>query len=215
MVKPFSITIWGKNIIDLLEEIGFLLDKLLAVHCVNLREKDIERFAKYGVSISHNPAPNLYLGSGIPPIAPAMKAGVNISIGTDGAASNNTTNMLESMKLAALMQKGFYKKASIITAGNILDYVTIGGAKALHKEKEIGTLEVGKKADIILFNPDQLTSTPMHDPLATLVYSAEPANIYCTIINGKIVYYKGKFTNGVEEQTVIENVKKEIAKLVK
>ena len=206
---------YGTDIVDLLEEIGFLTDKLLAVHCVNLTDYDISRFSRYGVNISHNPAPNLYLGSGIPPIAQAMEKGVTISIGTDGAASNNTTNMLESMKLAALSQKGFNRKASIITADNIFDYVTIGGAKALHKDKEIGSIEVGKKADIIIFNPDQLISTPMHDPLATLVYSSEPANIQYSIINGEIVYENGQFMNGIDEQSVIEKVKKEIIKLMK
>ena len=88
---------YGKDIVDLLEEIGFLTDKMLAVHCVNLTENDIRRFAEYGVSISHNPAPNLYLGSGIPPIPESMCTGVNVALGTDGAASNNSTDMLETM----------------------------------------------------------------------------------------------------------------------
>ena len=82
------------------------------MHCVNLTPHDIERFAKYGVSISHNPAPNLYLGSGIPPIPESLATGVNVSIGTDGAASNNSTDMLESMKLAALIQKGIQMQQS-------------------------------------------------------------------------------------------------------
>jgi 5-methylthioadenosine/S-adenosylhomocysteine deaminase len=206
--------LYGENIVDLLENIGFLTDKMLAVHCVNLTEKDIDRFAFYGVHISHNPAANLYLGSGIPPIPLAQKKGVNISLGTDGAASNNTTNMLETLKLAALIQKGVHHDAAIIKADDILKFATIGGAKALHKEKEIGSIAEGKKADLIIFNPDQLISTPMHNPVATLVYSSEPANIACTIINGKIVYRNGKFTNGVDEQEVIQNVKREIEKLM-
>ena len=103
---------YGKDIVDLLEEIGFLTDKMLAVHCVNLTERDIRRFAEYGVSISHNPAPNLYLGSGIPPIPESLLAGVNVALGTDGAASNNSTDMLETMKLAALIQKGIHSSLS-------------------------------------------------------------------------------------------------------
>ncbi len=97
---------YGEDIVDLLEEIGFLTDSMLAVHCVNLTREDIRRFAEHGVSISHNPAPNLYLGSGIPPIPESLRAGVNVALGTDGAASNNSTDMLETMKLAALIRRG-------------------------------------------------------------------------------------------------------------
>ena len=111
---------YGKDIVDLLEEIGFLTDRMLAVHCVNLTPDDIRRFAEHGVSISHNPAPNLYLGSGIAPIPESLRAGVNVALGTDGAASNNSTDMLETMKLAALMQKGIHRDAAVITAAHLV-----------------------------------------------------------------------------------------------
>ena len=113
---------YDKDIVDLLEEIGFLTDKFLAVHCVNLTQHDIERFAEYGVSVSHNPAPNLYLGSGIAPIPESLKAGVNIAMGTDGAASNNSTDMLESLKLAALMQKGIHPRCCCHHGGQCNPY---------------------------------------------------------------------------------------------
>ncbi len=204
---------YGKDIVDLLEEIGFLTDKMLAVHCVNLTEKDIRRFAKYGVSISHNPAPNLYLGSGIPPIPESLDAGVNVALGTDGAASNNSTDMLETMKLAALIQKGIHRDASVITADQVIRMATCGGAKAIGMEKLTGTLEEGKKADMILFDPRHLKSFPNHDAEATVVYSSSEENIDTTIVNGRIVYQKGVFAGGQSEAELICEIDVEVQKM--
>ncbi len=201
---------YGMDIVDLLEEIGFLTDKMLAVHCVNLTEQDIGRFAKYGVSISHNPAPNLYLGSGIPPIPESLRSGVNVSLGTDGAASNNSTDMLETMKLAALIQKGIHRDASVITADQVIRMATCSGAKAIGMEKLIGTLEVGKKADMILFDPRHLKSFPNHDAEATVVYSSSEENIDTTIVNGRIVYQNGRFTGELSEAELIREAGAEV-----
>ena len=204
---------YGKDIVDLLEEIGFLSDRMLAVHCVNLTEKDIRRFAQYGVSISHNPAPNLYLGSGIPPIPESLRAGVNVALGTDGAASNNSTDMLETMKLAALIQKGFHRDASVISAEQVIRMATCGGAKAIGREDLVGTLEVGKKADMILFDPRHLKSFPNHDAKATVVYASAEENIDTTIVNGKVVYHKGLFSNGLNEADLIREVAAEVERM--
>lgn len=206
---------YGKDIVDMLEEIGFLTDKFLAVHCVNLTQRDIERFAQYGVFISHNPAPNLYLGSGIPPIPESLSAGVNVSVGTDGAASNNSTDMLESLKLAALIQKGLHRDAAVISAEQIIRMATTGGAKAIGMGDKLGTLEIGKKADFIVFNPNHLKSAPMHDAKATVVYASSEENIDTTVVNGKVVYHKGKFTCGIEEEALIEEINQELVTLKK
>jgi 5-methylthioadenosine/S-adenosylhomocysteine deaminase len=207
--------LYGQDIVDMLEQLGFLTQQMMGVHCVNLTPEDIRRFAHYGVSISHNPAPNLYLGSGVAPIPAAAAAGVNISLGTDGAASNNTTNMLETMKLAAVVQKGIHRDAAIITAPEICAFATRGGAAALHKQDMIGSLEVGKQADLIVFDPDELTSTPMHDPLATVVYASEPRNIKTVVINGKIVLQDGIFVNGINEAQLITDFKAAVTQLLK
>lgn len=204
---------YGKDIVDLLEEIGFLTDKMLAVHCVNLTERDIRRFAEYGVSISHNPAPNLYLGSGIPPIPESLLAGVNVALGTDGAASNNSTDMLETMKLAALIQKGIHRDASVISADQVIRMATCGGAKAIGMENLVGTLEVGKKADMILFDPRHLKSFPNHNAEATVVYASSEENIDTTIVNGKIVYHKGNFAGGLSEAELVSACAAEIEKM--
>ncbi|MBR2769024.1 MAG: amidohydrolase [Solobacterium sp.] len=204
---------YGKDIVDLLEEIGFLTDKMLAVHCVNLTEADIRRFAEYGVSISHNPAPNLYLGSGIAPIPESLKAGVNVALGTDGAASNNSTDMLETMKLAALMQKGIHRDAAVITAPDIIEAAAPGGARAIGMEEKLGSLEAGKKADMILFDPRHLKSFPNHDAAATTVYASSEENIDTTIVNGKIVYHKGAFAGGLSESELVREIAEEVEKM--
>ena len=204
---------YGKDIVDLLEEIGFLTDKMLAVHCVNLTSRDIRRFAEYGVSVSHNPAPNLYLGSGIPPIPESLQTGVNVALGTDGAASNNSTDMLETMKLAALIQKGIHRDASVITAGQVIRMAACGGAKAIGMEDQAGTLEEGKKADMILFDPRHLKSFPNHDAEATVVYASSEENIDTTIVNGKIVYHKGTFSGGLDEAELIREIAVEVEKM--
>ena len=205
---------YGKDIVDLLEEIGFLTDKMLAVHCVNLTENDIRRFAEYGVSISHNPAPNLYLGSGIPPIPESLRAGVNVSLGTDGAASNNSTDMLETMKLAALIQKGIHRDASVITADQVIRMAACGGARAAGMEDLTGTLETGKKADMILFDPRHLKSFPNHDAEAAVVYASSEENIDTTIVNGRVVYHKGEFSGGLTEKDLIRDVASEVEKML-
>lgn len=204
---------YGTGIVDLLDEIGFLTDRFMAVHCVCLTQREIELLAKRGVSISHNPAANLYLGSGIAPIPESLAAGINVSLGTDGAASNNMTDMIDTMRLAALMHKGFCRDATAMSAGKAVSMATIGGAKALGMDRMIGSIETGKKADIILFDPDKLKSTPMHDPMATIVYSSSTENIDTTIVNGKVVYRKGAFTCGIEEKQIVEQVKGELRTL--
>ena len=204
---------YGQDIIPMLDDMGFLTDHMLGVHCVNLTPDEIKRFADNGVSISYNPVSNMYLGSGAAPIREALDAGVNVSIGTDGAASNNTTNYLESIKFAALVQKGFTRDAARITAPQTIRMATNGGAKAIGMPDTLGVVEKGRKADLILFDPRKLTSMPMHDPYATTVYSSTPENISTTIVNGKIVYHDGKFACGIDERDLSDAINAELTKL--
>lgn len=205
---------YGVGIVELLEEVGFLTDQFLAVHCVNLTEQEIALLAERGVSISHNPAANLYLGSGVAPIPACVAAGVNVCLGTDGAASNNATDMLDALRLAAMVQKGVMRDATAMTAPQVVRMATVGGARALGREDVLGTLRVGKRADLILFDPNRLKSMPMHDPLATIVYSSSPENIDTTIVNGRVVYQRGRFACGVEEGELAERVRAEMEGLV-
>lgn len=209
---------YGKNAVDLLEEVGFLTDRFLAVHCVNLTDHEMDLFQQHGVSISHNPMANMYLGSGYAPTVECMKRNINVTLGTDGACSNNTTNMLETIKMATVIQKANYRDAAVMTAKQILRAATINGAKAIKMDHLIGSIEEGKKADVIIYNPYQLTSFPMHDPLATLVYSSTINNIETTIVNGVVRYDKGivKSIDSMERfyqniETKLALVKKELA----
>ena len=198
---------YGTGIVALLDSIGFLTDRFLAVHCVHLTLEEINLFADRGVSISHNPAANLYLGSGIAPIPHCLKAGVNISLGTDGAASNNTSDMLDTIRLASLIHKGAMQDPTAISADQVMRMATVNGAKALGTEKLTGSLETGKKADIILFDPDKLRSMPVHDLKATLAYSSSAENIDTVIVNGKTVYRKGVFSCGIDERELAAQIR--------
>lgn len=205
---------YGKNAVDLLEEVGFLTDKFLAVHCVNLTEHEMDLFKDNGVSISHNPMANMYLGSGYAPTVECMKRGINLTLGTDGACSNNTTNMLETIKMATVIQKANYRDASVMTAEQILRAATINGAKAIKMDHLIGSIEEGKKADIIIYNPHCLTSFPMHDPLATLVYSSTVNNIETTIVDGTVCYDKGIIKSIPSMESFYKNIETKL-KLIK
>lgn len=204
---------YGQDTVSLLDGIGFLSDKLLAVHCVNLNDQEIGLFAQRGVNVSHCPMANMILASGFAPTVKMRRMGINLSLGTDGAASNNTTNMLETLKAAALIQKGNYRDATAMTAKQILRAATIGGARAIGMEDRIGSLEVGKKADLFIFDPYQLTSFPMHDPLASLVYSSTVGNIETTIADGKIRYDHGVFAGMPEVGGMYRNIEKGLSEL--
>mgnify|MGYP003520819194 FL=1 len=125
------------------------------------------------------------------------------------AASNNTTDMLDTIRLAALIHKGANCDPTAMSAENVMRMATVGGAKALGMEDKLGSLEVGKRADLVLFNPDRVRSIPMHDPMATIVYSSSAENIDTTIVDGKVVYRKGVFSCGIEEAQLAEQVRNE------
>ncbi len=177
----------GKNIVPYLAEIGFLRPELLAVHCVVTDEQDIALFAQHDVKISYNPVSNMYLGSGIPPVVKMAQAGLTIGLGVDGAGSNNSQDMIESLKAAALLQKVGAGDASVVNAQQVLDWATRDAARAIGLEDEIGSLEAGKRADLFVLAPNSAKVVPIHDPVATLVYSAGEENVEMTIADGRIL----------------------------
>ena len=122
--------------------------------------------------------------------------------------------MLETMKLAALIQKGIHRDASVITADQVIRMATCSGARAIGMENLVGTLEVGKKADMVLFDPKHLKSFPDHDAEATVVYASSEENIDTTIVNGKIVYHKGVFSGGLNEKELIRETDAEVRKML-
>lgn len=187
--------------IDVLEQLGLLGPNLLMVHCVHLTPHDIRMTKYFDVKVSHNPVSNMYLSSGVAPIPRLLEAGVVVGIATDGAASNNSNDMLEVLKLTALMQKVHHLDPTVITAEKVLEMATIDGARAVGLADEVGSLEIGKKADLFIFNPQlSVKAVPMHHPVSTLVYSSSQANVETVIIDGKIVLDNGKNLLCNEEQ---------------
>jgi 5-methylthioadenosine/S-adenosylhomocysteine deaminase len=177
----------GKSPVRYLRDLGLFDVHAAAAHCVQLDEADCEILCEKRVHVLHNPISNMKLANGFAPLKMLMEKGVNIALGTDGAASNNSQNMWKEIQIASLLSKGIHQEPTMIPAYEALKMATCNGAKALGLEKEIGSLEVGKKADLILVNLDKPHLQPLHDVISTLVYSAQASDVETVIINGKIV----------------------------
>lgn len=177
----------GKRPFEYLNEIGFLNGQVTAAHAVWLSENEINIIKERDVKISHNPASNMKLSSGISPVAKLQNKGVCMSLGTDGAASNNNMDMLEDMKIATLLQKVHTMDPTVLNAEDTFKMATINGATALGLENEIGTITEGKKADIILLNMKAPKLTPIRNPVSHLVYSASGCDVETVICNGKVL----------------------------
>ncbi|EWY38425.1 chlorohydrolase [Skermanella stibiiresistens SB22] len=178
---------YGRSDTEFLGDIGFLGADVLAVHCVNCDGGDIEVLRRHDVKVSHNPCSNLYLASGIPPIPEMLSAGLTVGLGADGPASSNNHNLFQAMKFAALIQKGAHRDAEIMTAEKVLEMATIDGARAVGLEAEIGSIEVGKKADLVVVGATDPWMTPLHNPVSALVYSALGHEARTVVIDGRIV----------------------------
>ncbi len=186
---------FGRGTVPMLAHTGLLGPDLLAVHCVHMTDEDIALFVEHAVKISYNAVSNMYLGSGIPPIVKLARAGLTISLGTDGAGSNNCQDLLETLKFSALLQKAAAEDASVVLAQTALDWATRDGAQALGLAAQIGSLEPGKQADFFLVDPYTPKATPVHDPIATLVYSAGQANVATVVVDGRVLLEDGVFQN--------------------
>lgn len=176
------------------EESGLLDSHLLAVHCVKMGETELAAFKAHNVYVSHNPVSNMYLASGVAPAPLMRKMGMTVGLGTDGAASNNSNDMLEVLKSTALLHKVSVCDPMAMTAQEVLEMATIEAARCIGMAQEIGSIEVGKKADFFVMNPGRCPRTcPVHDPVASLVYSAGARAIEKVVINGKAVLVEGDF----------------------
>lgn len=194
----------NSHLIPFLDKIGFLGPNLLAVHCVKMTSGDIECFARNGVKVCHNPIANMYLGSGAAPVLEMLRAGVTVSLGTDGAASNNSQDMLEVLKITGLMHKMVHLDSSVINAQDVLDMATLGGADSIGMADKLGSIEPGKMADLFVLNPLRVKSAPVLDPVASLIFSAGEDSIEMTIVNGEIVLENCQITFVDEKQLLYE-----------
>jgi 5-methylthioadenosine/S-adenosylhomocysteine deaminase len=173
--------------VQFLESIGFWGSRTLAAHGVHLTPGDIQILASRRVAVSHNPESNMKLASGIAPVLDLQKAGVVVGLGTDGAAGNNDLDMFEAMRAAAFLQKVTTNDPKALPAPVALRMATIDGARALGMDREIGSLEPGKRADLITVSMRGARQTPMYDPLSHLVYVAHGDDVQTTVVNGRIL----------------------------
>ncbi len=195
---------FGMPLIPALAENGALNDHFLAVHCVCMTSEDISTLASYNAGVSHNPVSNMYLGSGVAPITEMGKAGVRLSLGVDGAASNNSQDMLETLKFTVLGQRAALRDPSVIKAEDALRMATAGGAQVLNAGDRLGRLEPGYKADITVFNFNTPKTLPVFDPIATTVFNSGEENVETVIVDGKVILESGKFTAINEEKLLFE-----------
>jgi len=170
-----------------LESIGFLGPRTLAAHGVWVSDEDIQTLKRRGVGVSHNPESNMKLASGAAPVTKYLAAGVALGLGTDGAASNNDLDMFEAMRQASFLAKHATHDPTAVPARTALDLATIGGARALGMERMIGSLEAGKRADLILVSTGAARQTPLYDPVSHLVYVTRGDDVRSTIVNGKVL----------------------------
>jgi len=170
-----------------LESIGFWGPRTLAAHGVWVTDEDIQVLKKHDVGVAHNPESNMKLASGIAPVTKYLRAGVAVGLGTDGAASNNDLDMFEAMRQAAFLAKLATKDPTAVPAQTALDMATIGGARALGMAQDIGSLEAGKRADLIIVSMAAPRQTPMYDPVSHLVYVTRGDDVRTTIVNGKVL----------------------------
>ena len=187
-----------------LYDAGVFQAKVLAAHGVWLTDEDMDIFAETGASVAHCPVSNLKLGSGIARMAEMKRRGVNVALGTDGCCSNNTHDLFEEVKLAALLQKGVSGDPTSVNAYEALKMATVGGAKAQGRENEIGRVAEGFDADLILIDADSPLLRPVYDPVSTAVYSATGRDVCLTMVQGRILYENGQFTTIDVEQAMHE-----------
>ena len=170
--------------VEFLDSIGLLNDRLLAVHCIHATESDVQLFSERGVKVSHCVGSNTKAGKGIMPLKAMLKAGVAVSLGTDGASSGNTIDLMTQLGMVTRAHKTANHDRGAFTAKEILALATIGGAKVLGTNDITGSIEIGKKADLVLVETDSVNMFPMYDAYSALVYSANASNVDSVWVNG-------------------------------
>lgn len=204
---------YGCSEVEFLSDLGFFGGHVLAAHCIHLSASDRHILARHGVNAVYVPVANMKLGLGAARVKELADLGVNVALGTDGPASNNTLDMFETVKVSALLQKLVYLDCRVLPAYEVLQMATLDGAKALGLSASIGSLEVGKKADMILVDFSKPHLRPLHDVYAALVYSARGSDVDTVIVDGKILM-ENRQVKTLDEQAVIAKAEKHAAELL-
>lgn len=180
--------------------VGLLGPSTVLVHMVHLDDSDVAKLAETGTHVAHCPTSNAKLASGICRLPSLLNAGVNVGLGTDGAPCNNTNDLLQEMKLAAIIHKAASYNPTIVSAEQVLEMATINGAKALGLQDQIGSLDVGKKADFVVVDMRRVHLQPYFSPVSAVVYSVTGRDVECVVVDGKVVVQGGKLMTMDEEE---------------
>ena len=205
--------IYKKKSAEVLKDLGFLNTKLILAHGVFIDEDELELLKNKNISIVHNPVSNLNLGCGFAPISKYIENNINVCIGTDGQGSGNSLNMFEHIKYVDMIQKALYKNPLVMNSYDVLKMATINGAKALGLEKEIGSIEENKKADIIILNLNNIEIHPTVNIISEIVHGLSVNNIDTTIINGEILMKNRKLLLDINEELLKEEINKIVNRL--
>ncbi len=180
-------TEYGKTPVEVMADLGILDRRTLAAHCVYMEEKDMELFARHGVSVAHCIGSNTKGGRGVAPIPAMEKLGIAAGFGTDGASSGNTLDLFTLFKLFANFQKTEHHDRTLFPACDIVKMGTMGGARAIGMERELGSIEEGKKADLVIVETDSVNMFPCYNPYSALVYSANASNVDTVMVDGEVL----------------------------
>ena len=197
----------GMSPVQYLDKIGLLGPDVLAAHCIFVDEADRKILAKQQVGCVHNPSSNMMIASGVAPVPEMRTAGIAVGLGTDGpAGSNNDLDLMEEMDLAAKLAKISKMDPLALNAKSVVEMATIDGARALHMDKTIGSLEAGKKADLIVISLDEPNAVPMYDIYAQLAYALKASDVETVVIGGRVVMRERKLLT-VDEPAVLEKAR--------
>jgi 5-methylthioadenosine/S-adenosylhomocysteine deaminase len=194
--------------VEICERTGIFDVPVIAAHCVHLSDEDIATLFSKGVNVAHNPTSNLKLGSGIARVPEMTAKGINVALGTDGAASNNNLSMFKEMQMAALIHKGVHLDPETINAGQAIAMATVNGAKALGFVGMTGVIKEGMKADITILDMDKPHICPLNDPISAVVYAAQASDVDTVIVDGAVLLEKGRLVS-----IDIEKVKYEVSRI--
>ena len=197
---------YGYHPVEHLQTLGLLDARTLCHHSVRVKDKEMEIMARHGVGVSHNPESNMKLASGVAPLPQMLAAGIKVGLGTDGCASNNNLDMFQEMDTAAKLHKVYQGDPALSSALQIAAMATVGGAAALGMADTLGSLEPGKKADLITIDLNQPHLTPMYEPCSHLVYAARGADVRDAVIDGKVIMRQRRLLE-VDEQEVMARVR--------
>jgi 5-methylthioadenosine/S-adenosylhomocysteine deaminase len=177
----------GVSPVAYLADLGILSERTVAAHCVHVSEQDLDLLSEFAVGVASNPVSNLKLSSGLAPVPQMLNRGIKVAFGTDGAACNNTLDLLRDAQLACLVYKGISGDPTCMPARTVVEMLTIGGARVLGLADSIGTLEVGKRADVVCLAVDQPRAVPVYDPFSHVAFTARAADVKHVVVDGKVL----------------------------